>query len=109
MGDDVLIEPTRQLLDLTYPSCPVVIVTGRPELYRAKTIQWLKDNDVRYEALYMRQNSDRRPDTIVKQEILDNYLDKCLVETVIDDRPSVIDMWRSNGLIVIDVGDGKYF
>jgi len=109
MGKDSLRPVTKQLIDLTYPNHSVVIVTGRPEKYRDMTTTWLKDNDVRYDAIYMRRDGDRRPDTIVKQEILDLYLDKDKVEMVIDDRPVVIRQWRSNGLKVIDVGDGKEF
>ena len=104
MDKDSIRPVTKQLIDLTYPNHAVVIVTGRPEKYRDMTVAWLTDNDVRYNALYMRRDGDRRPDTIVKQEILDLYLDKDKIEMVIDDRRSVLDMWRSNNLKTINMG-----
>lgn len=57
----------------------------------------------------MRRAKDSRPDTEVKQDILDQYFKKELIDVVIDDRPSVIRMWRSNGLEVLDVGKGEEF
>ena len=37
---------------------------------------------------------DRRPDTVVKEEILRTYFpDVSLIHTIIDDRKSVLDMW----------------
>jgi len=106
---DKVNENTKQLIDLTYPDYPVVLVTGRPEKYREVTEKWLKDNGIRHDALYMRKDNDRRSDTITKQEILDLYLDKTKIEMAVDDRPSILRIWRSNGLKTIDVGDGKEF
>jgi len=57
----------------------------------------------------MRKKGDFRKDIIVKQEILDKYIKKENLKIVVDDRPSVIMMWKSNGLNVIDVGNNKYF
>ena len=58
----------------------------------------------------MRRGTDKRPDTEVKKQILDTYFpDKSVIHTVIDDRPSVIRMWREQGLKVIDVGEGIEF
>jgi len=73
------------------------------------TEKWLKKHGITYQAIYMRRADDKRSDTLVKQEILDRYLPKNKIRAVIDDRPSVIKQWKSNGLIVIDVGDGKEF
>lgn len=90
----------------------VVLVSGRPDNYRDKTVQWLKLHRVSYQTLIMRKDSDSREDDIVKQDILDTYwpLDtKKNIELVIDDRPRVIAMWRKNGLEVLDVGQGIDF
>jgi predicted kinase len=109
MSQDPVRENIKQLIDLTYADREIVIVTGRPIDYKEATEAWLKKHNIRYNALYMRKYRDRRPDTEAKQEILDFYLDKNLIEMVVDDRPSVIAMWRSNKLSVIDVGDRKEF
>lgn len=87
----------------------VVLVSGRPEDYKAQTIEWLKTYGVPYETLIMRRSGDFRPDDIVKKEILDAYFDKSQIELVIDDRPRVIRMWQAEGLRVEDVGKGVEF
>lgn len=87
----------------------IVLVSGRPEDYKAQTIEWMKTYGVPYETLIMRKSGDFRADDIVKQEILDAYFDKSQIELVIDDRPRVIRMWQANGLKVEDVGKGVEF
>jgi uncharacterized HAD superfamily protein len=85
------------------------LVTGRPEEYRQQTLNWLSFYRIPFDSLYMRENGDYRPDDVVKQEILDHCFDKKNIELVIDDRPKVVRMWQSNGLEVLDVGDGVEF
>lgn len=87
----------------------IIICSARPEDYRAKTEGWLAQHNVPYDRLIMRKHADYRKDTIVKQEFLDNYLDRTKIVQVYDDRPCVIRMWRENGLTVEDVGDGVEF
>lgn len=87
----------------------VIIVSACPEDYREQREKWLKDNNVYYDRFIMRKHKDYRQDTIVKKEILDKYLAKEQIVKVYDDRPSVIRMWRDNGLDVEDVGNGEEF
>jgi uncharacterized HAD superfamily protein len=85
------------------------LVTGRPESYRQQTEKWLAFYRIPFNSLHMREDGDYRSDDVVKQEILDYQFDKENIELVIDDRPRVIRMWQSNGLRVLDVGDGIEF
>ncbi len=93
----------------------LIFVSARPETYREITEAWLKANlpqkylKIYVAALIMREAHDNRPDTEVKAEIFDKFLKKLKIVRVFDDRPSVIQMWRSKGLQVEDVGDGKHF
>lgn len=87
----------------------IVLVSARPEAYRAETKAWLKKYKVPYETLIMRPNGDSRPDDEVKQDMLKTYFKKDMIEMVIDDRPRVIRMWQANGLKVEDVGKGVEF
>jgi len=48
----------------------------------------------------MRKGGDRRPDTIVKHEILRRFFEKKDILFVVD-RPSVVEMWRSEGLVCL--------
>lgn len=88
----------------------VILVSARPDTYRKATKDWLKKYPFfQYTALLMRRGDDKRPDTEVKKDIYERYLKGYKIHKVIDDRPSVIRMWREQGLDVIDVGGGVEF
>jgi predicted kinase len=101
---DEVNDGVRGIIEHTYAGLPVVVVTGRPEPYRILCSQWLDFHDIKYHSILMRKAEDKRPDDIVKQEILDEFLPKDQIEVVIDDRASVLRMWRNNGLRIINVG-----
>ena len=75
----------------------ILIVTGRPEHYRASTEKWLKENGVRYVRLFMRPDGDHRPDYEVKVEVLREYPQGQIV-LAIDDRGPVCDAYEKNGV-----------
>lgn len=84
----------------------VLIVSGREDSCRGETERWLRDNNIRYDELYMRSSGDNRADTIVKMEILrDKIAPEFEVIAAIDDRPSVCEMWRKVGVPTFQVGD----
>ena len=99
----------EQLKKYYYSGYNVFLVSGRPDTYKKETIEWLDRYTVPYTSILMRRGGDKRPDTDVKNEIYEKYLKNLNIEAVYDDRPSVIKMWRENGLNVIDVGDGIDF
>lgn len=81
---------------------PVILASGRSEDEREDTVNWLAANSVVYEKLYMRAAKDWRADHIIKREILDQIrLDGYDPWIVFDDRQGVVDMWRENGLFVL--------
>ena len=58
--------------------------------------------------LFMRSENDRRPDTTVKYEMMyDMKLMPNDVLCILDDRQSVVDMWRENGFRVMQVDAWK--
>jgi predicted kinase len=87
----------------------IILVSARPEKYRDLTLAWLNKMRIGYNVLLMRENHDKRDDTIVKNEIYEKYLKNLDIVKVIDDRPRIIKMWRSLGLEVVDVGNGVDF
>jgi uncharacterized HAD superfamily protein len=88
----------------------IVIVTGRPDAYRKRTVAWLNRYEVPFSRLFMRRERDHRPDYVVKKEILESLgAEKERVTLVIDDRPSVCDMWRDCGLKVHQVETGESY
>lgn len=111
MDKDVLREEVdAKLIDHTFSGRRVIFVSARPEDYRGMTEKWIEDNvSVVPDAIIMRPSGDTRPDTEVKKAIYDKYLKDLHIHCVIDDRPSVIRMWRDLKLTVDDVGPGKEF
>jgi predicted kinase len=87
----------------------IIFVSGRSDVCREATEEWLKGTGVPYSALLMRAEGDKRPDTEVKKDFLLQTLKDYNIVKVYDDRPSVIRMWREHGLEVIDCGDGVEF
>lgn len=110
-GQDVLNEPLyRVLVSLWANYYRIVLVSGRQEKTREATETWLKARNVRYSALYLREDKDNRPDADVKEDIYrERILPEFNVIAVFDDRPKVIRRWREIGLNVFDCGDGAEF
>ena len=90
------------------PEYTPILITGRPEEYRAETEAWLKAHNVHYTKLLMRRSGDHRPDTVAKRELLDR-IGRENVAFVIDDRPSVCEMYKKCGLRVFQVSTGESY
>lgn len=111
VGEDLPSNPIIELvLKLKADGLNIVFVSGRSQVCRELTLGWLKMYIKLDEyTLYMRKEKDMRPDTIVKKEILDNDLNsKFNIKYVLDDRNSVVQMWRDEGLTVLQVNDGDF-
>ncbi len=110
MADDTIIAPIRRLCEvLSDMDVAVVLCSGRPEGYREVTEAWLKRECVPYRSLYMRPEDDTRADYIVKAQLLAGIRqDGYEPFLVVDDRQSVVDMWRDNGLICLQCAPGNF-
>ena len=89
------------------------VFSGRPESHREETRSWMTDNVPNLlcaaEDLLMRKKGDYRPDTVVKKEMLEHIQGKGFnVRLVIDDRPSVVQMWKDNGITVLQHDSGEW-
>jgi len=107
--DDKPNEDVIQILKQLLFGCRMFyILSGRNDVVRAETVQWLEKHvywDLDYDThLIMRKADDRRPDTEVKLEMVREL---CLtpddVLCVLDDRQCVVDMWRKNGFRCLQV------
>lgn len=85
----------------------MIIVSGRSDDYKEQTIQWLSDNEIFYDEIYMRKYKDHRDDAVVKGEIADEIEKTHNILGVFDDRQRVVNMWIQRGIWVFDVGQGK--
>lgn len=77
------------------------IVSGRPDSYEKVIREWLLRHHVPFHSLHLRREGDYRADDIVKKEILDRHFRKEEILFVVDDRESVVRMWRREGLICL--------
>lgn len=91
------------------PDVYVVIVSGREDGCKQETVDWLADNNIPYDEIYMRKHGDHRDDRIVKNEIYEEFIKpRFNVRFVLDDRDRVVKMWRENGLKVLQVAEGDF-
>ena len=87
----------------------IIILTARPKSAELICRSWLKTNRVPFDHIFTRQDKDFREDSIVKEEIYNQYIkDFWKVNFVLDDRQRVVDMWRSLGLKTLQVDTGDF-
>ncbi len=87
----------------------ILLLSGRDEVCRSDTFQWLLDNDIDFDGLIMRPKDDSRKDYEVKEEMYFMYIkDQYNVLGVFDDRDQVVKMWRSKGLTCLQVNYGDF-
>ena len=85
----------------------LIIVSGRSDDYMNQTVNWLTDNEIFFDEIYMRKYKDHRDDSVVKGEIADEILKTHNILGVFDDRQRVVNMWIERGIWVFDVGQGQ--
>lgn len=106
---DEVDEVVSDILTCYSVSIDIIIVTGRSDNCRDVTKKWLKENEIEYHDLLMRKSKDNREDSIVKKELYEEHIrDKYNVLFVMDDRDSVVKMWRGEGLKCLQVADGNF-
>lgn len=116
VGEDTPNEPVIRLVAaLSAAGEHIVYVSGRMEQCRQATEDWLHGHlcDPTFclcKPLFMRADGDYRPDTVVKREIYEKFIaGEHDVAGVVDDRASVVRMWRGElGLTVLDVAGNDF-
>lgn len=87
----------------------IIIVSGRDSVCKPETENWLLENGIHYDEIFMRPENDMRKDSIIKEEIYNNYIkDKFNVALIVDDRQQVVDKWREMGLKVAQMEPGNF-
>lgn len=109
-------EPNQIVIDVLkawitrWPDNRVILVSGRDSICRVDTEAWLFGNKVPYHDLYMRPQGSFEKDTVVKKKIYNEYIKPYFrVEFVLDDRDSVVQMWREElNLTCFQVAPGAF-
>lgn len=126
-----MVEVCNMFLREYRPDTEVIFISGRSSVCREATVEWLHNHTMAqlhtHESevlgdgewfvdylerplLYMRSEGDRRPDYLVKHDLLvrvmADYGQK--PDIVFDDRQQVVDMWRSEGVRCCQVAKGDF-
>ncbi len=111
MDEDIPNLPLATLYRALYESgkFEIILVSGRQERYRKLTETWLTWHDLPFKRLLMRSDRDMRQDWQVKQDILKQLqAEGKEILFSVDDRQSVVDMWRANGITCLQCAKGNY-
>ncbi len=105
-------KPILEMIDLVrtlrYTGHIILLVSGRSDRIKTITEDWMKKHKVEYQRLYMRKDGDCRKDDVIKREILNQIRGEfpfMEIAFVVDDRPSVVKMWREEGLICLQCAE----
>jgi hypothetical protein len=113
MPFDAPVPEVVALLRSIHPSVARIMVSGRAAGDRVgdrrrllQMTDWIRKHDLPIDHLFMRRGGDNRRDDVVKLDFLQNeILPRFDVRFVVDDRQQVVDMWRAQGLPVLQVKD----
>lgn len=84
----------------------VIITSARPERWGTHSAIWLAEHGIDYDAFFIRKDGDFRDDGVVKREIYEEHIAPFWeVLFAVDDRPVVLETWRSLGLTVLEITD----
>lgn len=86
----------------------VIICTGRDGSAESKTREWLINNNIYFDALYIRKEGDNRADWIVKEDMWRDICKHHYITVMYDDRNQVVDHARSLGFTVCQVDYGDF-
>lgn len=87
----------------------ILVTSGRDAAFRDSTYNWLVDNDITFDTLIMRVEGDLRNDSVVKDELFEEYIaPRYRVFFALDDRNRVVDMWRAKGIKTLQVQPGDF-
>lgn len=109
MGADAVYPWCRTLMDaLRAQGFAIVLLTGRPEIYRGLTEDWLTRHGIAYDLLLMRPADDRRPGAEVKREIYRrDILPLYDAQMALDDNPKIAAMWADETVPCLLFGTGN--
>lgn len=116
MSDDLPVEPIIEMVKSLYnQGYFVLLLTGRPEEHRGKTVNWLFKHNVPYHTLIMRPNGNHERDDKIKMMLFDQFnqdmKDICVpmeLQFVLEDRDQMVKAWRDRGAICLQVKEGNY-
>jgi len=114
VAEDIPVERIIRLVRMLHSNAiNIIFCTGREDSCVKQSVSWIRKNIFMDDSfpveIYMRKTGDRRPDYVVKREIYLNFIEpRHRIWFVLDDRNSVVKMWRELGLTCLQVEEGDY-
>ena len=94
------------------PNVYIIVLTARSESGREVTIKWLEKHNIIYDELILKPEDDGingMKDYDFKERTLKELIDRNLTPfMVFEDRNSVVEMWRRNGIKCLQVQPGDF-
>jgi hypothetical protein len=87
---------------------PCWILSGRDDSVKEQTLEWLFNNGICFEKIFMRSHGDHQPDVSLKEGWLKEIIKTHSILGVFDDRDRLVKMWRSHGLTCFQVAEGDF-
>jgi phosphoglycolate phosphatase-like HAD superfamily hydrolase len=91
---------------LTMSGHRTAIWTGRSCVVATQTVAWMAQHGLHVGEMIMRLENDHRPDTELKGEWLSH--EETPPDLVFEDRASMVDWWRSKGILCAQVAPGRF-
>lgn len=105
--DDTVINPVKQIFRaLENDGCYIEIWTGRSDMVRGETAEWLFKHDLSPDRLRMRKHGDRTSDYKLKESWLLSEPQKPVL--AFEDHMRVVEMWRKHGVQCCQVAPGGF-
>lgn len=103
--------PFQDIIDLLWAvfhyGTQILYVSGRSDVVKTETKNWLAEHGLPLGELRMRRAGDYRPDHDIKPELIKD-IKPDQVWFILDDRQRVVDMWRKRGFRVLQVAEGDF-
>lgn len=103
--------PIIRLAQILSQSHTIAILSGRGDVVKQGTIDWLYAHNMPFQYLDMRPEGNHDDDCILKLSMmrrLQEHYPLKKVHAIFDDRQKVVDMWRANGFTCLQVAPGDF-
>lgn len=105
VGEDKVVPEVAHVADQLADNHDLIVFTGRDEVCRPETEEWLNRHGIRFKELHMRPKDTQHADDVMKLELFEQHVrGKYNVLGVFDDRLRVCRMWENLGLTLFRVG-----
>ena len=106
---DSVIAPTKALVDMAEEKgIKVILLSARPLRFKPQTESWLEQNKIHYDQLILSGHpelSDPEFKLKMYRELIEPFYE---ILFAVDDRGTVVSMWRENAITCFDIA-GNHF